>query len=347
MADFLHDSWYCAGWAHEIDERAKGIRILGEYLVLYRGAEGQAIAMTGRCPHRFAPLDRGVVAGDTIMCPYHGLQFNSEGACVLNPHGDGFIPPQARLRAYPAAERNRALWVWMGDPSNADLGLLPPETKLSSGDYASEYAYLHVGANYQLVIDNLLDLSHAPFLHAATLAAEAPLSELRHEFSTEGETVHSNYFMASAPPSPQMETLFPDPVGSFSAHMTWRPASILQLDIWQRPLPGGSAEALNLPSVHYITPETDGTTHYFAAMSRNLKTGSSEEDERMRSIMVRAFTEEDEPMVRACQDLMGTTDLFALSPAILKTDVAAIQARRILKRRLSTTQAARPAAAPA
>lgn len=335
MSEFIRDSWYCAGWVDEIAERPKGIRILGEYLVIYRTSQGEPVAMTGRCPHRFAPLDRGLVIGDAIMCPYHGLQFGRDGSCILNPHGDGHIPPQAELETYPVAERNGALWVWLGERSAADPALLPPETQIMSSDYASQFAYLNVGANYQLVIDNLLDLTHAPFLHPSTLAGDSDVAELRHAFRTEGDVVYSGYFIPSAPPSPQMRTLFADAAGSFSAEMTWRPCSNLELDIWQRPHEGGSAAPLNLASVHYLTPETDRSTHYFAAIARNVKIDASDEDVLMRDFMMRAFIEEDEPMIRACQDLMGTTDLFSLKPAILKTDIAAVQARRILQKRLS------------
>ncbi len=335
MGEFIRENWYCAGWSAEIAERPKGIRILGEYLVLYRTAGGEAVAVTGRCPHRFAPLDLGVVIGDAIMCPYHGLQFGKDGSCILNPHGEGHIPSQAKLTSYPVAERHAALWVWLGEPEAADPALLPPETLLMSPDYATQFVYLNVGANYQLVIDNLLDLTHAPFLHPSTLAGGGDVAGLRHEFRTEGDTVHSDYFIPSAPPSPQMQSLFADASGSFSAEMIWRPCSNLELDIWQRPHADGGADPLNLASVHYLTPETDRSTHYFAAISRNLKIDCAEEDTRMRDFMMRAFTEEDEPMIRACQELMGTTDLFSLKPAILKTDIAAVQARRILQKRQS------------
>lgn len=333
MEPFIRNSWYCVGWSHEIDVQPKGIRVLGDYLVIYRGAEGQVIAMDGRCPHRFAPLDRGSVIGDRIICPYHGLQFDSSGACALNPHGDGHIPPLARLNVYAATERNRAIWVWMGDKECADPEQLPRETKLSSPDYSNELAYLNVKAHYQLVIDNLLDLTHAPFLHMRTLAGESPIGELRHSYRKDGDVVYSTYAMDAMPPSPQMVSLFKDALGSFSADMTWYPAATLELDIWQRPLPHGEAEALNLPSVHYITPETETSTHYFAAIGRNLKIDAADEDERMREFIMRAFINEDEPMIRACQELMQTTDLFSLNPAILKTDIAAVQARRIISQR--------------
>jgi vanillate O-demethylase monooxygenase subunit len=199
-------------------------------------------------------------------------------------------------------------------------------------EYASAFLYLRVQANYQIVIDNLLDLNHAPFLHAGTLAprGDGPPPMPRHEFRQDGEVIHSNYSMSAVPPSPQMHTLFTDPLGEFAAEMTWRAPANLDLDVWQRPIGGGGAAPLHMPSQHYLTPETQTVTHYFAAVGRNLKILDADEDARMSSTLTRAFVEEDEPMLRACQSLMGTTDLFSLDPCILKSDIAAIQARRIL-----------------
>ncbi len=334
VAGYLRNQWYCAGWASSL-AKPIGITMLGEYVVIYADPSGEPIAVSGRCPHRFAPLDRGVVLGDRIMCPYHGLQFARDGQCVGNPSGP--VPPRARLRSYPVAVRNRALWVWMGDPARSDPALLPAEGFPLSADYASEFLYIKVNANYQIVIDNLLDLNHAPFLHAKTLAPpmEGPPIMPRHEYSMHGDTIHSNYYMTSVPPAAQSRTLYDDELADFSAEMTWRAPAMLELHVWLRPLAGSSAAPLHLPTLHYLTPESDTVTHYFAGVGRNVKIDDAAESKRMRDFLEYAFVQEDEPMLRACQDLMGTTDLFALDPVILKSDIAAIEARRTLARLLA------------
>ena len=39
-----------------------------------------------RCPHRLAPLSEGRIdSSGTLMCSYHGWQFNSSGACTSIP----------------------------------------------------------------------------------------------------------------------------------------------------------------------------------------------------------------------------------------------------------------------
>ena len=84
--------------------------------MLYRQGNGEVVALEDRCPHRFAPLSRGhIVGGNRIQCPYHGLEFDKTGACVLKPHGNKNIPSRARVKNYPVTEKHKAIWVWMGD----------------------------------------------------------------------------------------------------------------------------------------------------------------------------------------------------------------------------------------
>jgi vanillate O-demethylase monooxygenase subunit len=120
--------------------------------------------------------------------------------------------------------------------------------------------------------------------------------------------------------------------------MTWRAPATLALDVWFRPMAGSAAAPLHAPTLHYLTPESERVTHYFAATGRNLRIDDKAEDARSVDILRQAFEGEDEPMLRACQELMGTTDLFSLEPVILKADIAAVQARRTVSRLLAEEQ---------
>jgi vanillate O-demethylase monooxygenase subunit len=339
---FLRNSWYCAGWSTDFAEKPIGRRLLGEYLVFYRGERGQIIASSGRCPHRFAPMDLGPVIGDIIQCPYHGLQFDASGLCVHNPTGDGFIPPQTRLRSYPTVERGGAIWVWMGAPELADETKLHQKDILHDPSLSVRTTYLNVAANYQLVVDNLLDLTHAPFLHGATLASDSveDMKGVTYEFATAGDTLTATYRNPNQGRAPKMASLFPHPRGIFSATVTWRPASVMDLEVRMDPL-DGVGEGLRQPTLHYITPETEYSTHYFAAMGRSLKIDDPEEDRLMVDFTVRAFTQEDEPMIVACQQQIGeVTDIFELRPVVLRSDAAAVHARRMLAKLIRAEQAA-------
>ena len=101
---------------------------------------------------------------------YHGLEFDSSGACVLNPHGTKNIPPRARVRSYPTTEKHKAIWIWMGeqppDPSKVpDFSVLDNVPEM----HATKRDRITIRANYELIIDNLLDLSHTSYLHDGIL----------------------------------------------------------------------------------------------------------------------------------------------------------------------------------
>ncbi|HVI62767.1 MAG TPA: Rieske 2Fe-2S domain-containing protein, partial [Bradyrhizobium sp.] len=84
---YLRNAWYVAAWSDDLaDGQLLSRTILKEPVVLFRKSDGHLAALQDRCPHRFAPLHMGkIIDGDRVQCPYHGLEFDSSGACVLNP----------------------------------------------------------------------------------------------------------------------------------------------------------------------------------------------------------------------------------------------------------------------
>ena len=166
---FLHNCWYVAGWSHHFpSDRPLAKTLLGEPVVIYRKGDGVVVALEDRCCHRLAPLSKGRCEGDDLRCMYHGLKFAPSGRCVEIP-GQSVVPPQARVRAYPAVEQDCWVWLWMGDPSLADPGLIPRALKHGDPDWLMQTGELAYEANYQLINDNLLDLSHLSYVHANTL----------------------------------------------------------------------------------------------------------------------------------------------------------------------------------
>ena len=166
---FLRNCWYVAGWSQEFSDGAVVCRtMLGEPIVLYRKGDGGIAALEDRCVHRLAPLSRGRIEGDDLRCMYHGLKFAPSGRCVEIP-GQSAIPPKAAVRSYPVAEQDCWVWLWMGDPALADTALIPHALKHGDPDWYMQTGRLGYEANYQLINDNLLDLSHLSYVHENTL----------------------------------------------------------------------------------------------------------------------------------------------------------------------------------
>ena len=331
---YLRNAWYVAALSSGLSREPQKRVILEEPIVFYRTEAGAPVALSDRCPHRFAPLHKGKVKGDCIECPYHGLQFDSAGACVFNPHGDHKIPQAAKVRSYPLAERAGVVWVWMGDASLADPSKLSDlSTFLGDGAMSVVEGEYILDGHYELVLDNLLDLSHAPFLHPTTLADPESIKNLRFEMRQDGDTVWAYHYVPNSPASAQFKPFrqSTEPLCDTHAHMRWDPPGSLQLDVGVTELGRPDAEGLLLHIAHLITPIDMNHTRYTWLAARNFAVGVEEVSQVMRQEIDHAFSTEDEPMISDVARNMGTTDLFALSPVLLPGDAAGVRARRILK----------------
>ena len=116
--------------------------VLGEAILLYRTAGGEIVALRDRCCHRLAPLSMGRKEGDCVRCGYHGLLFDATGRCIEIP-GSDTVPAKARVQRYPLAVKNKWVFVWMGDPAQADPALLPDNFSCDSPEWDYLPGYLH------------------------------------------------------------------------------------------------------------------------------------------------------------------------------------------------------------
>lgn len=335
---FLRNSWYVAALSGEVSDQPLARTLLNEPIVLFRRSDGRAVALEDRCPHRFVPLSRGQVRGDVIACGYHGLRFDATGACVANPHGDKTIPRNARVAARPVVERAGFVWIWMGEPARADAAQVPAYPFLETpGTWAAVYGRLHVKANYLLVLDNLLDLSHVEFLHPLLSQAEG-VDAHRTEFRAEGDVVIANRWKPNSLIHGLAKFLWtsPAPRGDARANMRWSAPAVLHFDLGVTEVGGKPEDGVCIPNAHVMTPETELTSHYFWAVARNRRIDDPDLDERMSTTVQRIFTTEDAPMIEAQQRAMGdTTDLLSLRPVTLEHDAPALRARRILAQKIA------------
>jgi vanillate O-demethylase monooxygenase subunit len=169
----LKDAWYLAGWLSDFPAgQLTALVILGEPVVVYRGADGAPHALEDRCPHRHAPLSKGRLEGDHVRCMYHGVKFAPDGRCSEAP-GQDSIPKSVFVKRYPTVEKHGGVWVWMGKAEAADPTLVPNFVGPDDADFAVQTGRLDIEADAQLLIDNLLDVSHAPYVHERTFGRNA------------------------------------------------------------------------------------------------------------------------------------------------------------------------------
>lgn len=45
-------------------------------IAIFRNADGEVYAMNNKCPHKGGPLSQGIVSGNTVTCPLHGMNIS-------------------------------------------------------------------------------------------------------------------------------------------------------------------------------------------------------------------------------------------------------------------------------
>jgi vanillate O-demethylase monooxygenase subunit len=342
---YLHNTWYVAAWAHDVTDELHPKTILDMAVLIYRRRNGDAVAIADRCPHRFAPLSMGRLKGDNVQCGYHGLEFDYTGACVVNPHGKA-IPAACRTRSYPLIERYGILWIWPGDPERADPALIPDFSYLVEAGRKTVYGGTLVKANFELISDNLMDASHTQYVHLDLLGTEAFASS-EHAVLQEGTSVHSNYLVPNSSVLPAYREYFDPAVDriEYSVNFHWQPPGLVINRVSLKPYDEAHA-AIYRTGTHLMTPETATTTHYLFAHTRNFQLDDLRVDARTRRWQKMGLTDQDGPIIEACQRAMGDqTDLTAMKPVLFPFDEAAVRVRRVLEKLIKEEAGADVAAA--
>ena len=333
---FLRNAWYAASWSKDLTDSPLGRVFLGDSVVLFRDGQGHAAALEDRCCHRAAPLSLGELKDGRLQCGYHGLQFNRAGVCEHVP-GQDRIPASARVRAYPVAERWNVVWIWMGEPALADTDLIIDLPWLDSPDWAITPGQIDVACNYQLIIDNLLDVTHAAYLHRNTLAAD-PKEATEPTVTERGEgTIKVGRWLLDVKPP----ALFAA-AGGFKGmvdrwqHVTYHPPGVVYLDVGCAEAGSGAPQGnrsrgVSFWSNHLLTPCTETATQYLFSFARNFGIHDVGLSKKLYE-GTRATFEEDVVMLEAQQKKLNggrldrTVDLIA--------DAAQLQARRLVQDRI-------------
>lgn len=337
--EFVRNCWYVAGWDHEF--RAEGLlsrKLLGEPIVFYRGQRGQVVALEDRCCHRAAPLSLGRREGDCLRCMYHGLKFDAAGACVEAP-GCERIPPKLGVRSYPVVEKDRFVWIWMGDPALADASEILDFPWHDSAEWRMKPGYLHYKANYLLIVDNLLDFSHLAFVHPTTLGT-ASNAEARPRIERDARSLKIHWWFLNDQISPNHRRVatFDGPVDRWQLY-EWNAPSFMRMDSGSAPAGSGAPQgnrveqALQFRHTSVQTPETDSTTHYWFCQAHNFRLDEQGLTERIYADVVKAF-DEDREMIEAQQRTLDATPGQPMLP--IPADAALNQARWMIDQRLKS-----------
>lgn len=311
---FVRNAWYVGAWSDEIGAGGMLARtLLGDDVVFYRLTDGSLAALENRCCHRALPLSHGCVRGDELQCGYHGLVYDRRGICVQVP-GQKQVPPAARVRAYPVVEQDSMVWIWMGDDMLADPAAIVRHPWHSDPQWTWIKDRYAVAANYQLITDNLMDLTHVGYVHGRTIGgtpqahSEADSKTIR---SDNGVRVE-RWMMDSVPP-PAYTASCNFKTGRVDRWMEidFFPPCSVRIHTGAVDANTGAREGRREGGIRFMgfntqTPETASSTHYFWSGARNV--------------------EKDEPAVRAkLLDSLSVT--FAEDKVVVEAQQVALDKR--------------------
>ncbi len=337
---WLKNVWYAAIWSEQLALGAVLSRtLLNQRIVMFRDAAGRPKALLDRCPHRFAPLSAGKVLDDgRIQCGYHGLEFDGTGRCVNNPHGDGKIPSAAVVPAFSLAEKHSLIWIWMGD-APPDPARIPDFRIFDDAPplHVAERGELVLAADYRLITDNLLDLSHASYLHSGSLGNVEMASVTKTEVTQVGDCVHVSRRSPNVPMPGIGALMSGGDTGLVDKwnEIEWHPPGNMLLR--QGVCAPGEPESTGTGyfGVHLLTPQTEKTTRYlFSAVRFNVRETDPAESARVREqisvIRRQAFELQDEPIIEEQARIIEEMGEHPLRPALLAIDAGAVRFRRVL-----------------
>jgi vanillate O-demethylase monooxygenase subunit len=340
---YLKNMWYVGAWAHEVTRDPLQRWMLDEPLVFYRTEAGESVVLDDRCPHRFAPLSIGRVVGDAIECGYHGFTFNPDGNCILMP-GLEKTPPKVCVRSYPVAEKWGWIFVWMGEADQADEALIPDYHWLDDPEWVGKGGTMHVEGNYRLLFENLMDLTHAKFLHKTTLSTDS-VTEFPVKVEADDTHVNMKRKMENIPNTSPLWTK----VGGFTQAVTqWQDVTytppnnvVINMGVYSAE---GTTEnkEIEFRILNALTPETKDTSNYFWAITRNFKLDDEELTQMAYESNKEAFLE-DQWIVEKQHAMMQT--MPDARPILFPHDKAVVKSGQLLDKLIAAEQESQAQAA--
>ena len=325
----VYNGWYVAAFAADVTRSLTSRTILNQPVVLYRKESGDAVAVGGRCPHRHFPLGKSCLKGDTIVCGYHGITFGPDGRCTEIPT-QSFVPPTYRIPTYPLVEHGIWLWIWPGEPEKADPALLPDLTEIGCAEegMVTQPFYTHeVHSRYQLLNDNLLDLSHLAFLHGTSIGTRENASTPE-ELTKRPGFLSSRRYIRNSPPPPVLAARegYPSILDCTIGMDFYLPG--FHAGLTRRTYPQGHprvGETIDYSRVHHaITPSTPASSYYFFSVGAP----GGEGLDRTKVTLAPVIDED----IFASVEIEKMLQLVGHPPELMnKSDRNAVEARRMLQ----------------
>ncbi|MGY1710545.1 Rieske 2Fe-2S domain-containing protein [Geodermatophilus sp. SYSU D00758] len=332
------NGWYIGAWTDEVGRTLLQRWICGRPVCFYRLSDGTANAVEDRCPHRRYPLSLGRLGDDDVItCNYHGYRIDGEGTCIgVAEQPD--VPKNARVHRFPVVERHGVVWIWPGDPEQADPADVPDLPWLADEGWTHVKGVVPLKARQVLLVENLLDLTHETFLHPTSIG-NAAVAATPIEVVGEGNRVSFIRHMIGieAPPFYRSSMGVTTDIDRWQDGDFFAPGTFV-LNIRIAPTGTEEPEGFHMKVFYGMTPATATETHDFFALGRDYRI----EDRGLSEFQLQqqlAVMQEDIDALEV-QEVMVATDPGMVESSI-RSDVAGIRGRRLLDKMARAEAAAR------
>ncbi len=147
--------------------------IMGEPLLLVRGAQGELRGFYNVCRHRAGPPAEGCGSRKLFRCAYHGWTYGLDGALISAPEFEGqpgFDPREFTLTPVRAEEWSNLILVNLdsgAEPLVKTLGQLAKQSERFgfAGMKLFERRTYNMKCNWKTYVDNYLEGYHLPSVH--------------------------------------------------------------------------------------------------------------------------------------------------------------------------------------
>ncbi|MGO9264924.1 MAG: hypothetical protein ACLQBA_08570 [Candidatus Binataceae bacterium] len=200
---------------------------------------------------------------------------------------------------------------------------------------------LRVSCNYQLITDNLLDLSHLTFVHPRTLGSAAKLDEVQIKNEVAENSVTIARWLIDIEPPPTYAR------GGFKGHVDrwqitrFQPPAFVSLyagaaDTGTRAPDGNPRGGIGLHTFNGMTPETEKATHYFWAIAQDRAPAT----EKLADAIFHDIQKTVQEDVAVFEAQQRSLELKPDAPMVaIKSDAGPLAARRIVARLLNAEEA--------
>jgi phenylpropionate dioxygenase-like ring-hydroxylating dioxygenase large terminal subunit len=120
----FEDFWYIVALSSQLKSEAVLARtVLGERLAIFRGEDGNPVALRDRCLHRNSRLSPGKVCQGKLHCPYHGWVYDQSGKVIAVPAEGPSFKQSRQANHYLTREQEGYIYVCLGEPAREPFSM--------------------------------------------------------------------------------------------------------------------------------------------------------------------------------------------------------------------------------